>query len=71
MKTQAPSSTAAALTATVRSLGYHLNRLVQPKKTALDHIHLAHSEIEFTGQYDPDGIFMWPGRAMDVRRFRP
>jgi circadian clock protein KaiC len=49
----------------VRSLGFDLNELVAQKKIALDHVHIERSEIEETGEYDLDGIFIRLGYAID------
>jgi len=49
---------AAELTANVRSLGFDLDELVKQKKIALDHVHIERSEIEETGEYDLEGLFI-------------
>ncbi|RYD18325.1 MAG: circadian clock protein KaiC, partial [Verrucomicrobiaceae bacterium] len=46
------------LTANVRSLGFDLDQLVADKKIILDHVHIERSEIEETGEYDLDGLFI-------------
>jgi len=56
---------AADLTANVRSLGFDLDRLVKQKKIALDHVHIERSEIEETGEYDLEGLFIRLGHAID------
>jgi len=56
---------AAELTANVRSLGFHLDQLVQQKKIVLDHVHIERSEIEETGEYDLEGLFIRLGHAID------
>ena len=56
---------AAELTANVRSLGFDLNQLVKDKKLALDHVHIERSEIEVTGEYDLEGLFIRLGHAID------
>lgn len=48
----------AELTANVRSLGFELDKLVADKKIILDHVHIERSEIEETGEYDLDGLFI-------------
>jgi circadian clock protein KaiC len=48
----------AELTANVRSLGFDLDDLVAKKKIVLDHVHIERSEIEETGEYDLEGIFI-------------
>jgi len=57
---------AAELTANVRSLGFDLDRLVKRKKIALDHVHIERSEIEETGEYDLEGLFIRLGHAIDA-----
>jgi circadian clock protein KaiC len=46
------------LTKNAASLGFDLNRLVADKKLFLDHVHISRSEIEETGEYDLDGLFI-------------
>lgn len=46
------------LTANVGSLGFDLDDLVAKKMIVLDHIHLEHSEIKETGEYDLEGLFV-------------
>ncbi|MFH0727653.1 MAG: circadian clock protein KaiC [Pseudomonadota bacterium] len=50
--------TAEELTNNVASLGFDLNRLCASKKLLIDHVHIERSEIEDTGQYDLDGLFV-------------
>lgn len=50
--------TTADLTLNVASLGYDLNALVESGKLALDHIRVERSEIEESGEYNLDGLFM-------------
>jgi circadian clock protein KaiC len=40
------------------SLGFNLDRLVADKKLFLDYVHIERSEIEATGEYDLDGLFV-------------
>jgi len=42
----------------VRSLGYDLNKLVAQKKLLIDYVHVDRSEIEETGEYDLEGLFV-------------
>jgi circadian clock protein KaiC len=42
----------------VRSLGYDLHKLVEQKKLLIDYIHVDRSEIEETGEYDLEGLFV-------------
>jgi len=53
------------LTRNVRSLGFDLDRLVAKKKLLLDHVRIERSEIEETGEYDLDGLFIRLGHAVD------
>jgi circadian clock protein KaiC len=46
------------LTKNFSSLGYDLNELVARKKLILDYIHIERSEIEVTGEYDLEGLFV-------------
>jgi len=56
---------AAELIANVRSLGFDLEELAAQKKIALDHVHIERSEIEETGEYDLEGLFIRLGHAID------
>ena len=49
----------------VISLGFDLEKLVREKKIALDHVHIERSEIEETGEYDLEGLFIRLGYAID------
>lgn len=42
----------------VASLGFDLNHLVQTKKLFMDHIYIEPAEIEETGEYDLEGLFI-------------
>jgi circadian clock protein KaiC len=42
----------------VRSLGYDLHKLCDEKKLLIDYIHVDRSEIEETGEYDLEGLFV-------------
>ena len=46
------------LAANMRSLGYDLDKLCRQKKIALDFVRVERSEIEETGAYDLDGLFI-------------
>lgn len=50
--------TAKELTENVKSLGFDLNQLVAEKKLLIDHIQVDRSEIEETGDYDLEGLFV-------------
>lgn len=47
------------------SLGFDLEKLVQEKKIRLDYVHIDRSEIEETGEYDLDGLFIRLSHAID------
>jgi circadian clock protein KaiC len=47
------------------SLGFELNKLVDEKKLFVDHIRIERSEIEETGEYDLQGLFVRLGYALD------
>jgi circadian clock protein KaiC len=48
----------------VASLGYGLESLVAQKKIAIDYVHLERTEIEETGEYDLEGLFIRLGHAI-------
>ena len=50
----------------VASLGYDLQGLVDSKLIAIDHVHVDRSEIEETGEYDLEGLFVRLGYAIDT-----
>jgi circadian clock protein KaiC len=54
------------LTQNVASMGFDLNDLVARKMLALDFIYLERSEIEETGDYDLEGLFIRLGYAIDA-----
>ena len=56
---------AAELTANIRSLGFDLEELIAQKLVLLDHVHIERSEIEETGEYDLEGLFIRLGHAID------
>jgi len=53
------------LAVNVASLGFDLNKLQEDKLVKLDHVYIERSEIEETGEYDLDGIFIRLGHAID------
>ncbi len=57
--------TAAELTQNVRSLGFDLDELVKEKKLAIDFVRVERSEIDETGDYDLEGLFIRLGAAID------
>jgi len=56
---------AAELAANMRSLGFDLDELQKKKKIVLDYVHIERSEIEETGEYDLEGLFIRLGHAID------
>jgi circadian clock protein KaiC len=54
------------LAANVRSLGFDLDKLAAQKKIKLDHVRIERSEIEETGEYDLEGLFIRLGHAIDT-----
>ena len=46
------------LAANVRSLGYDLKKLAASKKLVLDHVRVERHQIEETGEYDLEGLFI-------------
>ena len=53
------------LAANVASLGYDLDDLVGRGKLAIDHVRVERGEIEETGEYDLEGLFIRLGCAID------
>jgi circadian clock protein KaiC len=53
------------LAVNVASLGYDLNALQRDKLVKIDYVHIERSEIEETGEYDLDGLFIRLGYAID------
>jgi len=53
------------LTTNVASLGFDLNQLIVDKKLVLDYVFIERSEIEETGEYDLEGLFLRLGHAID------
>lgn len=49
----------------VASLGFDLNKLQKDGLLKIDHVHIDRSEIEETGEYDLDGLFIRLGYAID------
>jgi circadian clock protein KaiC len=56
---------AAELAQNVASLGFDLKKLSKQKKLIVDHVHVERSEIEETGDYDLEGLFIRLGHAID------
>ncbi len=57
--------TAKDLTTNVQSLGFDLSQLTKDKKLRIDNIHIEKAEIEETGEYDLEGLFIRLGYAID------
>ena len=53
------------LTQNVASLGYDLEKMSKQKKLIIDHIRIDPQEIEETGEYDLEGLFIRLGEAID------
>ncbi|HJQ13614.1 MAG TPA: circadian clock protein KaiC [Anaerolineales bacterium] len=49
----------------VASLGFDLKKLGKQKKLLIDHVHVERGEIEETGDYDLDGLFIRLSHAID------
>jgi circadian clock protein KaiC len=49
----------------VRSLGFDLVELAAQDKLVVDYVHIERSEIEETGEYDLEGLFLRLGHAID------
>jgi hypothetical protein len=58
--------TAPELTQNVRSLGFDLDELAKEKKLAIDFVRIERSEIDETGDYDLEGLFIRLGAAIDA-----
>ncbi|NUN65017.1 circadian clock protein KaiC [Pseudanabaena biceps] len=56
--------TAIELTKNVASLGWNLNQLIADGKILIDHIYIDPSEIEETGEYDLEALFLRLGYAI-------
>jgi circadian clock protein KaiC len=50
----------------VASLGFDLKQLIADKKLLLDYVFVERSEIEETGEYDLEGLFLRLGHAIDT-----
>jgi len=57
--------TAKDLIQNVASLGFDLKDLIAHKKMVLDFVYVERSEIEETGEYDLEGLFIRLGHAID------
>jgi circadian clock protein KaiC len=53
------------LKANVASLGFDLTGLVQRKKIVIDYVHIERSEVQESGEYDLEGLFVRLNHAID------
>ena len=53
------------LATNVASLGFDLKQLIADKKLVLDYVFIERSEIEETGEYDLEGLFLRLSHAID------
>src|SRR5512141_2331223 len=58
--------TAEELTKNFASLGFDIDKLIANGKILIDHVHIDPSEIEETGDYDLEGLFIRLGCAIDA-----
>ena len=58
--------TAQELAENVSSLGFDLDELVEQGKLEVDHVRIERSEIEETGEYDLEALFIRLGHAIDT-----
>jgi circadian clock protein KaiC len=56
---------ATELAINVASLGFDLEKLQRDKKIKIDYVHIDKSEIQETGEYDLEGLFIRIGHAID------
>ncbi|MDB5157490.1 MAG: kaiC [Mucilaginibacter sp.] len=56
---------ASELTMNVASMGFDLDKLQAEKKVKLDYVHIERSEIEETGEYNLEGLFIRLSHAID------
>jgi circadian clock protein KaiC len=47
------------------SLGFDINDMISRRLINIDHVHIERSEIEETGEYDLEGLFIRMGHAID------
>jgi circadian clock protein KaiC len=53
------------LTKNVASLGFNLKQLIRQKKMIVDYVHIERSEIQETGEFDLEGLFIRLNHAID------
>src|SRR6187402_2521797 len=56
---------ASELAINVASLGFDLEKLQRDKKVKIDYVHIDKSEIQETGEYDLEGLFIRLGHSID------
>jgi circadian clock protein KaiC len=54
------------LTENVRSLGFDLTEMIRRKQLLIDAVHIQRDEIEETGEYDLEGLFVRLNHAIDT-----
>jgi circadian clock protein KaiC len=54
------------LTVNFASLGFDLHELIAERRLSLDYVHIDRNEIEETGEYDLEGLFIRLGYAIDA-----
>lgn len=54
------------LAANVHSLGFDVDALIAQKKLAIDYVRIERAEIEESGEYDLEGLFVRLGHAIDT-----
>lgn len=54
------------LSANVHSLGFDLDKLIADKKLVIDYVRIERAEIEESGDYDLEGLFVRLGHAIDT-----
>src|SRR5512135_1380615 len=57
--------TSSEIAKNVASLGFDVPDLIARKKLAIDHVHVERSEIEETGEYDLEGLFIRLNQAIE------
>lgn len=53
------------LTANIKSFGYDLDKLIAENKLYLEHLYIDQSEIQQTGKFNIEGLFLRLGQAID------
>src|SRR5579884_1137418 len=58
--------TAEEIAANLASLGHDVNKLIREKKLFIDYVHVERRQIEETGEYDLEGLFIRLGHAINA-----